>query len=63
MSNWGGASGGRYDARVRYVMQQKFWSLGNDFTIRDADGHDVLLVDGRAFAFGEQLSIRDMGGH
>lgn len=31
---------------MRYVLKQKFWSWGDDFKIRDADGKDVFFVDG-----------------
>ena len=30
----------------RYVMKQDWWCWGNDYTIRDAAGEDVLRVDG-----------------
>jgi uncharacterized protein YxjI len=45
---------------MRYVMKQKFWSWGADFTIRDESGTDVFLVDGRAFSWGDKLSFQDM---
>ena len=48
---------------MRYVMKQKFWSWGDDFTIRDEQGHDVFLVDGRAFSWGDKLSFQDMSGN
>ncbi|MEO7099423.1 MAG: LURP-one-related family protein [Luteolibacter sp.] len=48
---------------MRFVMKQKFWSLGDDFVIRDENGNDCYIVDGRAFSFGNQLSIRDMQGN
>ena len=44
---------------MRYVMKQKFWTWGDDFRIRDADGRDVFFVDGRAFSWGEKLSFQD----
>ena len=47
---------------MRFMMRQKFWSLGDDFVIRDEDGNDRYLVDGRAFSIGNQLSIQDMEG-
>lgn len=47
---------------MRYVMKQKFWSWGDDFTIRDGNGADVFLVDGRAFSWGDKLSFQDTGG-
>src|SRR5262245_45957021 len=45
---------------MRYVMKQKFWSWGDDFTIRDESGRDVFFVDGRAFSWGDKLSFQDM---
>jgi uncharacterized protein YxjI len=47
---------------MRYVLRQKFWSWGDDFTIRDEQGQDVFLVDGRAFSWGDKLSFQDMNG-
>ncbi len=47
---------------MRYVMRQKFWSWGDDFTIRDEDGRDAYFVDGQAFSFGNKLSFQDMQG-
>ena len=44
-------------------MKQKLFAWGDDFTIRDADGRDVFLVDGKAFSFGDQLSFRDLAGN
>lgn len=52
----------RYHLLMRYVMKQKLFSFGDDFTIRDAEGRDVFFVDGKAFSFGDQLSFRDMQG-
>ena len=48
---------------MRYVLKQKFWSWGDDFKIRDADGKDVFFVDGRAFSWGDKLSFQDMQGN
>jgi uncharacterized protein YxjI len=45
---------------MRYVMKQKVWSLGDDYTIRDAEGNDVFLVDGKVFSLGHKLSFQDM---
>ena len=47
---------------MRYVLRQKFWSWGDDFKIRDAEGHDVFFVDGRAFSWGDKLSFQDLQG-
>ena len=43
-------------------MKQKFWSWGDDFTIKDENQRDAYLVDGRAFSFGDKLSFQDMKG-
>ncbi len=47
---------------MRYVLKQKFWSWGDDFTIRNEQGQDVFLVDGRAFSWGDKLSFQDTSG-
>ena len=48
---------------MRYQMKQKIWAMGDDFTIQDAEGRDVFLVDGKAFSFGDKLSFQDMAGN
>ena len=48
---------------MRYVMRQKFFSWGDDFTIQDESGEDVFFVDGKAFSLGDQLSFQDMQGN
>ena len=44
-------------------MRQKFWSWGDDFTIKDENEQDVFLVDGAAFSWGDNLSFQDMNGN
>ena len=48
---------------MRYVMKQKLFSFGDDFTIRNEAGQDVFFVDGKALSFGDQLSFKDMQGN
>ena len=48
---------------MRYVMKQKLFSWGDDFTIRNEAGKDVYFVDGKAFSIGDKLSFRDMKGN
>jgi uncharacterized protein YxjI len=48
---------------MRYVMNQKWLSWGNDFHIRDEHGSDVFLVDGRVLSIGDKLSFQDMQGN
>jgi uncharacterized protein YxjI len=47
---------------ARYVLKQDGFSFGDDYTIRDAAGRDVFVVDGRAFSFGDKLSFEDLEG-
>ncbi|HEV7301102.1 MAG TPA: LURP-one-related family protein [Tepidisphaeraceae bacterium] len=47
---------------MRYVMRQKLISLGDDFTIRDADGRDAYFVDGKALTLRDRLTFQDMDG-
>ena len=48
---------------MRYVMKEKLFALGDDFTIQDENGRDVFFVDGKALSFGDQLSFQDMKGN
>ena len=48
---------------MRYVLQQKLFSIGSDYNIKDAAGNDVYFVDGRAFTIGDKLSFQDMRGN
>jgi uncharacterized protein YxjI len=50
------------EAFMRYVMKEKIWAMGNDFVIKDENGNDVFLVDGRAFSLGQKLSFQDTTG-
>jgi uncharacterized protein YxjI len=48
---------------MRYVLRQKVFCLGDDYTIRDENGKDCYYVDGKAFSFGDKLSFQDMEGN
>jgi len=48
---------------MRYVMKQKLFSLGDDYTIRDESGRDRYFVDGRAVSIGDKLALHDMQGN
>ena len=48
---------------MRYVMKEKLFSWGDDYTIHDEQGRDVFFVDGKALSFGDQLSFQDMHGN
>jgi len=45
---------------MRYLMKQKLFAWGDDFTIKTDNGQDAFFVDGRAFSIGEKLSFQDM---
>ncbi len=47
---------------MRYVMKQKLFCWGDDFTIKDEGGTDRFFVDGKAFSLGDKLSFQDMQG-
>jgi len=47
-------------SNMRYMMKQKLFCWGDDFTIKNGTGEDVFFVDGKAFSFGEKLSFQDM---
>lgn len=48
---------------MRYVMKQKLFCWGDDFTIKNEQGQDVFFVDGKAFSLGDKLSFQDMAGN
>lgn len=47
---------------MRYMIKEKFWSMGDDFDILDAAGQPAFHVDGKAFSWGDKLSFQDMYG-
>ena len=48
---------------MRYVMKQKLFAWGDDFTIKTEEGQDAFFVDGKAFSLGDKLSFQDMLGN
>lgn len=47
---------------MRYVMKQKWMSLGEDFTIKDEQGSVAFVVDGKAVSVGAKAALRDAAG-
>ena len=45
---------------MRYVMRQKLWSVGGDFTVKDADGVDRFYIDGKALSPSHEMVFEDM---
>ena len=48
---------------MRYVMKQKLFAWGDDFTIKTEAGQDIFFVDGKALSLGDRLSFQDMLGN
>ncbi|MFY9253631.1 MAG: LURP-one-related family protein [Fuerstiella sp.] len=48
---------------MRYVIKQKWLTLGDKYSIRNENGDDVFYVNGRVFSFGDKLSLTDADGH
>ena len=46
-----------------YRIKEKFWSLGNNFSITDEQGEAAFRVKGKAFSIGDKLSFQDMEGN
>ena len=47
---------------MRYVLTQKLFSFGDDFTVKDESGRDVFYIDGKALSIGDKLIFNDMQG-
>ncbi len=45
---------------MRYVMKQKFFALGDDFSIKDENEQDRFFVDGKMFSLVKTFDIKDM---
>jgi uncharacterized protein YxjI len=48
---------------MRYLMREKLFCFGDDFTIKNEAGQDLFFVDGKALSFGDKLSFQDMQKH
>jgi len=48
---------------MRYVIKQKWLSIGDKYYIRNSDGEDVFFVKGRALSLKDKLSFQDMDGN
>lgn len=47
----------------RYLMRQRMFALGQDFTINNAAGQPVFKIDGKVRLIKESLKFRDMQGN
>ena len=46
----------------RYQIQEKIFSLGDNFNIKDEVGQKVLTVRSKLFSLGDKLVLEDMAG-
>ena len=47
---------------MRYAVQEKLFSIGDDYWITDEQGGKAFLVDGKVLRLRQTLEIRDPGG-
>ncbi|MBI4822094.1 MAG: LURP-one-related family protein [Deltaproteobacteria bacterium] len=47
---------------MKLRMKQDWVSIGDDFTITDQDGNEVVTVDGKVFSIGDKLTLHDPSG-
>ncbi len=47
---------------MRYQLSENLLAIGDDFTIKDENGLDVLNVDGKVLRLTDTLEIKDMHG-
>jgi uncharacterized protein YxjI len=48
---------------MRYLVQERIFSIGDDFWIEDEDGNQAFFVDGKALSLHETLEFRDAAGN
>jgi uncharacterized protein YxjI len=48
---------------MRYLVQERLFSIGTDFWIEDEAGDRVFLVDGKAFSLRETFELKDAAGN
>lgn len=47
---------------MRFLIKQKFFTFGDDFTIKDEAGVEHFIVRGKVFALGDKLRMYTMDG-
>ena len=47
---------------MRFVIKQKFFTFGDDFTIKDEMGIEHFVVKGKVFALGDKLRMYAIDG-
>ena len=51
------------DAWVRYKLQRKLFSIGEDFWIENEQGQSVFKIDGKALSLREKFILEDQAGN
>lgn len=46
-----------------FKIKESFWTLGDEFWIRDGEDQDCFQVKGKFFSWGDNLSFRDVEGN
>ncbi len=47
---------------MRYILRQKMLSLADGFQIKNEDGTEAYLVNGKTFSLAKQLTLEDLAG-
>jgi uncharacterized protein YxjI len=48
---------------MRYLIRQRIFSFGDNFTIRDEYEQDRYIVRGKVLSFGDKLKLEDLNGN
>lgn len=48
---------------MRYLVRQRVFSFGDNFTIKDENEQDRYIIQGKVFSFGDKLKLVDLNGN
>jgi uncharacterized protein YxjI len=48
---------------MRLLVRERLFALGEDYWIKDEDGHGLFLVDGKAMRLRSTFELKDAEGH
>lgn len=48
---------------MKYIIKQKIFTFGDNFTIKDENEEDRFVVTGKVFSLGDKLIINDLEGN
>jgi uncharacterized protein YxjI len=49
--------------KIRYIIREKFFRLGEDSTIMNEAGRPIFEVDGKVLSLHDRLIVRDLAGN